>query len=236
MKIHRKALRAAACLLCALQTLSWAAKRDKSIPLSPLDRFIVQAGGRGADRQPGRSPGSIWCPSASLTDAAHDLRASRVDDLVTILVVERASAIAKGTTKTARASSAKSSIAALKGPLKPLGPLANLASLSGESQLSGDGATSRETVLSTTLSARVTHVLPNGALVVEGSKDVQVNSEQQVVTVRGVIRPSDLSPANVVPSDRLAHLEVRISGKGVVNDAVRRPFILYRLLLGLLPM
>ena len=30
-------------------------------------------------------------------------------------------------------------------------------------------------------------------------------------------------------------LEVRINGKGVVNDAVRRPFFLYRMLLGLLP-
>ena len=29
--------------------------------------------------------------------------------------------------------------------------------------------------------------------------------------------------------------EVRINGKGVVNDAIRRPFILYRLLMGLLP-
>ena len=36
-------------------------------------------------------------------------------------------------------------------------------------------------------------------------------------------------------SDRLAQLEVRINGKGIVNDAVRRPFLLYRILLGLLP-
>jgi hypothetical protein len=28
---------------------------------------------------------------------------------------------------------------------------------------------------------------------------------------------------------------VHINGKGVVNDAVRRPFFLYRLLLGLMP-
>jgi flagellar L-ring protein precursor FlgH len=55
------------------------------------------------------------------------------------------------------------------------------------------------------------------------------------VIVRGVVRPADLSPNNVVPSTSLAQLEVRINGKGVVNDAVRRPNILYRILLGLLP-
>jgi hypothetical protein len=30
-------------------------------------------------------------------------------------------------------------------------------------------------------------------------------------------------------------MEIKIDGKGVVNDAMRRPFFLWRLLLGLLP-
>jgi flagellar L-ring protein precursor FlgH len=63
-----------------------------------------------------------------------------------------------------------------------------------------------------------------------------VNSEQQTVTVRGVVRPEDLNPGNIIRSDRISQLEVRINGKGVVGDAVRRPFFLYRLLLGLLPL
>jgi len=56
-----------------------------------------------------------------------------------------------------------------------------------------------------------------------------------VVTVRGVVRPADLSTTNVVQSSSVGQLEVKIDGKGVVNDAVRRPNILYRILLGLLP-
>ena len=78
-------------------------------------------------------------------------------------------------------------------------------------------------------------MLPNGNLLLEGAKEVQVNSERQAVMVRGVIRPADLAPGNVVTSDRLAQLEVRVNGRGVVGDAVRRPFFLYRILLGLLP-
>ncbi len=81
----------------------------------------------------------------------------------------------------------------------------------------------------------MTHVLPNGGLVVEASKDIQINSEQQTITVRGVIRPADIDFTNSVQSNRLAQLEVRVNGKGVVGDAIRRPFILYRMLLGLLP-
>jgi flagellar L-ring protein precursor FlgH len=30
-------------------------------------------------------------------------------------------------------------------------------------------------------------------------------------------------------------MEIRVNGKGVVGDAIRRPFFLYRLLLGILP-
>jgi flagellar L-ring protein precursor FlgH len=78
-------------------------------------------------------------------------------------------------------------------------------------------------------------VLPNGGLVVEASKDIQVNSERQTITVRGVIRPADIDSTNSVQSNRLGELEVRVNGKGVVGDAIRRPFILYRLLMGILP-
>jgi flagellar L-ring protein precursor FlgH len=214
---------------------AWAGKKDQAPPRSPLDQYIEEAAAGTAVRSTPASPGSVWSSSARLSDAAQDVRASQVDDLVTILVVERASAVAKGTTKTARSSAAKSSVSALGGLTRTAGPFANLADLSSEAQLSGEGATSRETVLSTTLSAHVTHVLPNGCLVVEGVKDVQINSEHQVVSIRGVVRPTDLSPGNVVPSDRLALAEVRINGKGVVGDAIRRPFFLYRLLIGLLP-
>jgi flagellar L-ring protein precursor FlgH len=129
----------------------------------------------------------------------------------------------------------KSNVTAVAGLTKATSPLANLAGVSGDQQLDGPGTTSRSTSLSTTLTARVIHVLPNGALVVEAAKDIQINSERQTITVRGVIRPNDIDATNSVQSNRLGELEVRVNGKGVVGDAVRRPFILYRILLGLLP-
>jgi flagellar L-ring protein precursor FlgH len=89
--------------------------------------------------------------------------------------------------------------------------------------------------LTTTITARVVDVLPNGFLVVEGNKTVLVNSENQVVSLRGVVRPVDLSYANTVLSGDIGQMELKINGKGVVNDAVRRPNFLYRLLLGVLP-
>jgi flagellar L-ring protein precursor FlgH len=229
-------------LIAALLVLACAAapagargrKKQKPPERSALDRYIEQATA-SAHAASDASPGSLWSSTAPFLDLARDVRASRVDDTVTVLVAENASAVSSGDVQSARTSSAKSSVAALAGVTKAAGPLANLLGVTGDQQLKGAASTSRQAVLSTVLGTRVVQVLPNGNLVVEGVKEIRVSAEQQVIMVRGVVRPADLSADNVVRSDRIAQLEVSVNGKGVVGDAVRRPFFLYRLLLGLLP-
>lgn len=216
--------------ICLFQA---AVAADKNPPPSALDRYIEEATQRGLLTQ--SSPGSLYVAGARLGDMGRDLRAVQIDDLVTVVVSDRASAVAKGTTTSSRKSSVDSSIGKLAGPIRAAGPWANLAQLGSSQSLDGQGGTTRESSLTTTVTARVTHVLPNGFLVLEGVKDVMVNSERQQVSLRGVIRWNDVGPSNMVRSDRLANLEIHINGKGVVGDAIRRPNFLYRLLLGLLP-
>lgn len=210
-------------------------KNTKPPEPSPLDRYIEEAM-RSGTAPAEAAPGSLFSPAAPMLNLTSELRASHVNDVVTILVAEAASAATTGATKTGRTSSASSAINALGGITKSTGALANLANLSGSTAVNGTGTTSRDITFSTTLTARVTHVLPNGYMVVEGSKDIDVNSEKQAIRVRGVVRPVDLSTANIVRSDHLGQMEIQLNGKGVVGDAIRRPFILYRLLMGLLPL
>jgi flagellar L-ring protein precursor FlgH len=179
------------------------------------------------------SNGSIYSMAGSLADLSMDFRATRVGDVVTILVSEQASANAQGTTTTKRTSGAQASVGSFLGPRT--GALSNLMNTSSQQQLQGTGQTSRQATVSTTLSARVIKVLPNGNLIVEGAKAVAINSESQTVSLRGIVRPIDIGPDNSIASNRVADLEVRINGKGVVNDAIHRPNMLYRILLGLLP-
>ncbi len=221
--------------LQALGILTAADKAKKPPVLSPLDRYIEDALKRQHPPVELAPSGSLWTPASRLSELGSDVRASQVDDLVTVLVTESASAVAQGTTKSQRQSTLNSSVAALGGVKNPKSALANLANVNTQSQLAGEGATTRSAQLSTTLSARIAQVLPNGYLVVEGTKDVTVNSEHQVVVVRGVIRPADLTTDNVISSVNIAQLEITIKGKGVVGDSIRRPFILYRILMGLLP-
>jgi flagellar L-ring protein precursor FlgH len=216
--------------------VSPAAKKTKpprEPALTPVEVYAKEAEERG--HSDFRLPGSIWQPGAPLGGLVRDPKAGQVDDLVTIVVAESASAVSTGTTKTSRQSSSGYSITSLLKPTKATGALANLLNTSGNQALNGQGTTSRDVTLTTTLSGRVVEVLPNGYLRIEGSKSVVINSETHLVSVRGVARPADITPGNQISSDQLAQMEVRINGKGVVNDAIRRPFILYRLLMGLLP-
>jgi flagellar L-ring protein precursor FlgH len=180
-----------------------------------------------------QSPGSLYAAGGRLADAARDVRASQIGDVVTIVVSESLSAVASGITNTSRKSAAQGNIKSLLGPANPR--LANLLDTSSNQSLQGQGQTSRNMTLSTTISARVIDVKPNGDLVIQATKDIAVNSEKQAINVSGLVRAADLNSANAVPSNLVADLQIRVNGKGVVGDAIKRPFFLYRLLLGLLP-
>ena len=218
-----------------LLTLNAVAKKRPEAPSKPSLEQYVQDANRRLRQSSDASPGSLYNTGGRLTDGFRDLRASQVYDLVTIVVADKASAVSTGATNTSRKSNAKASVSSLFGPKSAAGALTNLANANSNQQLQGQGTTSRESTLTTTVTAEVTDLLPNGNLVIQGQKEIAVNSEKQVITVRGIIRPDDLSPINSIPSDRVARMEILVNGKGVVNDVVKRPFFLYRILLGLLP-
>ena len=209
-------------------------KKPKEIVPTPLEVYVQQAHAR-ANAAESSNPGSLLTGPDPLADLATDVKARYVDDIVTIVVDENANAASTGVTKTQRASSATGGFSSAAGKLAIPSRLGNVITATGNQSLNGQGTTTRTTTLTTTLTARVVDVLPNGFLVVEGYRNVVVNSESQIVTLRGVVRPNDLSQFNTVNSNSVAQMELKINGKGVVNDSIRRPNFLYRLLLGALP-
>jgi flagellar L-ring protein precursor FlgH len=231
--------------ICLIVTLAFSlargegwAKSQKTNPQnppapSPIDKILADL--RAHPQKQPLSPGSTYDPAGRLSDVSRDLRAANLNDFVTVVISDHSSASSSGTTSSKRKSETDASISALGGVTRATGPLANLAGATGNTQLDAQGLTNRTSDLTTTLTARVIAVLPNGNLIVEGSKLVQINSEKQKVTIRGIVRWNDINPANQVSSDRLADLEVLIDGRGVVNDAVKRPNFLYRMLMSLLP-
>ena len=94
--------------------LSWAGKKAPAGPSpSRLEDLILQSQVQPEGRSASASPGSMWSPVSSFGDLARDPRASQVDDLITVVVSDKASAVAKGGTTTSRKSSAKHSIGSI---------------------------------------------------------------------------------------------------------------------------
>lgn len=194
--------------------------------------FILILGSVLLDGQ--TTPGSLYEQNGFLADMASDIRALRKGDLLTIVVSERSTASATAQTTTSRKGSTNGGVNSIFGPVATT-RLSQLVDLTGKTDLTGTGSTTRQTTLTTTLAAVVTEILPNGDFEISATRSIKTNSEVQTVTLTGQIRRFDLGPANQVRSDRIANLKVSVNGRGVVNDAVRRPNIVVRLIQGILP-
>jgi flagellar L-ring protein precursor FlgH len=167
--------------------------------------------------------GSVWTPQSPYSDLASDYKARNINDLIVIQVVEQTSAAADGSVKSQRTFSASSSITGLFGTLGPNNALQNIFSPSSSRSLNGQAQTSSDSSLTTSLAGRVADVLPNGFLVIEAVREVEVNNQHQTLIVRGVVRPGDLTASNTVPSTAISNLEVELKGHGVISDGVQPP-------------
>jgi flagellar L-ring protein precursor FlgH len=88
---------------------------------------------------------------------------------------------------------------------------------SGGSSRSFDGKAefSSQRELVDRITVTVMDVLPNGNLVIEGSRRRIVAGDERVLRLSGVVRPIDIGPGNVVESQFIANFQVAVEGKGV---------------------
>jgi flagellar L-ring protein FlgH len=100
--------------------------------------------------------------------------------------------------------------------------------------LAGQGSSVSNTVMTTVLAGRVLQVLPNGNMVIEATRDVDINNERTTAVVQGLIRPGDVAADNSVLSSSVSDLRLQLKGKGVVSDSTRPPNIVVRLVLKVL--
>ncbi len=176
--------------------------------------------------------GSLWLAQNILGDFSSDYKARNLNDTVTILASVQTTAAQSGTVNTQRALTSSSSITGLLGRTpSAVNPL-----LSGQSSsvLKGQGATASNTTFSTSLTAQIIAVFPNGNLVVQAERQIFMNNQHENVILRGLVRPGDISPANTVPSSALSNLEIEMKGKGIIADGVRPPNPITRAILWLL--
>jgi len=169
-----------------------------------------------------RTPGSIWSSEGRLVRLGTDAKAARLHDVVSIVVSESLAASTDGAVKNSRASSSSSGITGLFGKLKSANNLQNLLGTTGASALTAQGQSTTNSSLATTFGAEVVDVLPNGMLVVQATRQLTFSQQTQLIKLRGLVRPEDVSSQNEVQSTAMTDLELEVTGKGIVNDSTYR--------------
>jgi flagellar L-ring protein precursor FlgH len=94
--------------------------------------------------------------------------------------------------------------------------------LDSATKTNADGATERSESIDLNVAAVVTEVLPNGNLMIKGSQEVRVNAELRVLTIAGIVRPSDIGAENTISYERIAEARIAYGGRGRITE-VQQP-------------
>ena len=152
-----------------------------------------------------------------------DFRARDVNDLVTISVIENITAAGTADSAVGKKNSgtlALTKMFGLEGKLPSSMDPTNLVNGGVTTDYKGGGSTSRTGTLSATITARVTEVLPNGDMVLEGVREIEINGDRQLIVLTGSVRRADLAPDNSVLSTRVGQMRIRYFGNGLMKDSM----------------
>ena len=152
-----------------------------------------------------------------------DVRPGRVGDVVTVLVNERTNAKDEATMDVKKSS--KNSVSDGTGILRFIRSLG----LTSDNSSKGDGSVERKHHAKATVACLVTDVLPNGNLLIEGTRDVRTSEETLQFQLIGVIRPQDVNSNNQIRSELIANAELAVKGKGAISRT-QKPGIITQIL------
>jgi flagellar L-ring protein precursor FlgH len=89
----------------------------------------------------------------------------------------------------------------------------------------GAGTAAQSNSLTGLLSVTVTRVFENGNMEIRGQKKLSLNNGDEYVRVTGLVRPQDITAANVVQSSRIADAQIVYVGAGEVADSSRQGWL-----------
>jgi flagellar L-ring protein precursor FlgH len=227
--LSRAALLAVVALnLAACATMERLDHIGEAPPLTPV------GGGVRSDRQvgmpmPRQEPviyqsNSLW--AAGSRSFFKDQRATKVGDIVTVLIAMNEKAELSNQTARSRKANETADMTnllgleqGLAGQLLPGGydPSAAIG-VGSDSSTQGSGSVNRKEKIELTVAAVVTQVLPNGNLVLQGRQEVRVNFEVRDLTVSGIVRPEDISATNEVKHTQMAEARISYGGRGHLTD------------------
>lgn len=175
--------------------------------------------------------GSIY-QSTTATNWFETPVAHRIGDLLTIAVSENSTGSSKSQSDTSRNASMTAKSAKADGADSVLERWFNIGQQA--SSFKGNGTNTSSSAMTGTIAVAIVEVLPNGAYVVGGEKQVMQGRNMETFRFTGVVNKFDISPANVVASSKVGQAKVARVDDGQVADGSNGGW-LQTILLGVSP-
>jgi flagellar L-ring protein precursor FlgH len=178
-------------------------EQPEDFPHINLDRTVL----------PSRVTGAIYSPSSELA-LFEDIKARRVGDILTVVLVEQNSGQKSADTNLNQSTAVSVGAPTYGGSTRP-----NMAiDLNSGNTFTGESGSSQSNSLSGSIAVTVADVLPGGNLLVQGEKWIQINQGKEFIRLQGIIRPRDVGPNNVIYSTQVADARISYSGTGVTEN------------------
>lgn len=162
---------------------------------------------------PAPTSGGLYQPGYELA-LFSDVKATRVGDIVTVMLVEQNSGQKSTDTNLSQSTAMNIGTPTFGGSARP-----NMAvTLDSANSFVGEGGSSQSNSLNGSIAVTVREVLPSGNLLVEGEKWMQINQGNEFIRLRGVIRPRDVGPNNIILSTQIADARISYSGNGTQQN------------------
>ncbi|WP_232334886.1 flagellar basal body L-ring protein FlgH [Pseudohalioglobus lutimaris] len=166
--------------------------------------------------------GGIYQSASHNLTLFNDMRAHQVGDILTVVLAEATDGAKSSDTSLGKSNSAVIENPLLAGQLRTIGSDSNLSfDLSSEQGFDGESASNQRNSLQGSITVTVAKVYPSGNLYVQGEKWIQINQGDEVIRLRGIIRPVDISTNNTIVSTKVADARISYSGTGATADANR---------------
>lgn len=158
---------------------------------------------------------SLWNSSSNpqFRYTISDRKASRVGDIVTIVVRENP----QFSTSTSTESLEKALMNLLTGTVKNITNFDLSKFIPINNNTNVDKSTKTSTNVIMTMSAVVV-AIENGNLVIEGSRQLKVGNQLSEVIIRGTVRPDDIAANNTVDSSKIANCQIWVNGQLVFRQ------------------
>ncbi len=157
--------------------------------------------------------GSIFVDS-QVASLYSDIRAHKVGDIITVVLVESTQATKSATNEISKGSNLT------VDPVFGLGKIATIKGNPIDLRYRDAYNTNREAdadqsnSLDGLISANVMKVLSNGHLVIRGEKWISINNGDEFIRITGIVRSQDIRPDNTIESPRIANARIQYSGTG----------------------